>query len=224
MYVFGTYFDQNKGQATNYVTNIARSPGKTIVTLKNALPFPVTNNQVAFSQLSDLAMLEETSGSMVFGGAGFFADASQQGLTGTLATTQANLENQINAALNRGVAVVPSTTKIRGPLSPSTNGYTTKYWGTQSNWYPAGQPQNLFSLFLHTATIGGSPIFVRPNHPASTNGGALMGSAYGFSFDENPGPVPPVPSGQPEVPSKFDPVPPGTTTITVTLGPWMTIA
>ena len=46
-----------------------------------------------------------------------------------------------------------------------------------------------------------------------------MGAAYGFAYDENGGPMPPV-IGGPEVPSKFDgTVSPGCS-VQVTLGPW----
>jgi hypothetical protein len=47
-----------------------------------------------------------------------------------------------------------------------------------------------------------------------------MGQAYGFAYDENAGPVPPAPQGQPEVPSKFDPLPSGANVLTITLGAW----
>jgi hypothetical protein len=119
------------------------------------------------------------------------------------------------------VAVVPGPS---GPLSSSSNGYATQYWGTETNWYPIGQPANLFSWFLHTAEIKSDPIFIRPRNAVGDKNGALMGSAYGFAFDENPGPVPPAPAGQPEIPSKFDPVPAGTTEITITLDPWVSTA
>ncbi|MDG3002189.1 hypothetical protein [Paludisphaera mucosa] len=221
MYVFGQYFDQAAGLATNFVTSLARDKsGKVVVTLKNPLPFAVTGDQLVFSQLPYTGTMKLTRGAMVFGGAGLFADAVQQGVTGAQIAVLGNLENQIVSALNRGVAVVPGTTGAPGPMTPSTDGSTTRYWGTESNWYPPGQPQNLFSLFLHTATVGGSPIFVRPAKPAVAKTGAPMAMAYGFSFDENPGPVPPAPTGQAQVPAKFDPVPDGTTTITVTLGAW----
>jgi hypothetical protein len=217
MYVFGQFFDQSNGAATNYITEISTSAGQTVVTLKNPLPFAVSNNQVVFSRVPYLSILQLTSGGMVFGNTGFFADANLQGLVDDPAATLGNLENQIVSALNRGVAVVPGPS---GPLSPSSNGFATQYWGTQSNWYPIGQPENLFSWFLHTGVINNDPIYLRPANPAKGRNGALMGSAYGFAFDENPGPVPPAPAGQPEVPSKFDPVPVGTDKITITLGPW----
>ena len=49
-----------------------------------------------------------------------------------------------------------------------------------------------------------------------------MGQAYGFGYDETPShPAPPSGYSQfPNVPSKFDPVPSGTSTINITFGPW----
>ncbi len=195
------------------------SGGQTVITLNQPLAGPVTNDRVVFSQVPYLAIMQNTSGEMVFGNTGFFADTLEQGYPNNSpqATTLGNIENQIVSAFNRGVAVVPGPA---GPLSPSSNGFATQYWGTETNWYPIGQTGNLFSWFLHTATIKTDPIFLRPPNPARDHNGNLMGMAYGFAFDENPGPVPPAPPNQPEVPSKFDPVPAGTTEITITLDSW----
>lgn len=221
MYVFGQHFDQQDGKATNYITGISRDrSGNTVVTLKHALPWAVADDQVVFSPIPDLSIMKASSGAMTFGASGFFADATTQGETGVAATVLLDIENQIDAALNRGVAVVPSVQGMPGPLTPSQTGYASQYWGTESNWYPAGQTQNEFALFMHTATIDNAAIFVRPTNPASTKTGAPMGMAYGFSYDENPGPVPPAPANQAQVPSKFDPVPAATRSITITLGPW----
>jgi hypothetical protein len=217
MYVFGAGFDQANGAATDYITDITPMGSQTVITLKNPLSSPVTNVQVVFSHVPDLSIMQLTSGEMVFGNTGFFADTNLQGLVGDAANTLGNLENQIVSAFNRGVAVVPGP---MGPLDPSSDGFATKYWGTETNWYPAGQPENVFSLFLHTAVIKTDPIYLRPPNPVTDKNGALMGSAYGFAYDENPGPVPPAPSKQPEVPSKFDPVMEGTTEITITLDSW----
>ncbi|MEI6411571.1 MAG: hypothetical protein WCR52_19435 [Bacteroidota bacterium] len=64
------------------------------------------------------------------------------------------------------------------------------------------------------------PIFIQAEHSTTCARGTTMGQAYGFAYDENAGPIPPAPAGQPEVPSKFDPLPPGTSGMTITLGPW----
>jgi hypothetical protein len=219
MYAFGQFFDQDKGLATNFITNIETKDGETTITLKNNLPPNITNVQVVFSHLPYLSVLENTSGEIVFGNTGLFADGVQQGLTGDALATFGNIENQIVSAFNRGVAVVPGPD---GPLSSSTDGRATKYWGTETNWYPAGQPENLFALFLHSATIKDQPIFLRQASPVKDARGNLMGLAYGFAFDEAPGPVPPVPAGQPNVSSKFEPVPDGAMTIKIILDPWGT--
>jgi hypothetical protein len=140
----------------------------------------------------------ETATEMVFGNDGVFADTRPAAVNGGNVAVALNLQQQVAAALNRGVA-------LAAPYVPGT-GSSSKYWGTEANWYAAGV-YNVFAKFLHQATIGGVLIFVD-------------GRAYGFGYDENPGPVPPAPAGQPPVPSKFDPVPVGTTTVTITLGPW----
>jgi hypothetical protein len=150
-----------------------------------------------------------SAGGMVFANNGVFADPSANAINGGNSTIALNLQNQIVSALNRGVAIAP------GAIGGGAAGYSSAYWGTESNWYPANTTQNLFSKFMHTGQVAGTPIFTQP--AGAMNG---MGQAYGFAYDENPGPVPPAPVGQPSVPSKFDPVPNGTTTVTVTLGPW----
>lgn len=154
----------------------------------------------------------ETAGEMVFANDGVFNDIS----TNVMTTSAANqsyvalgLERDIVSALNRGVA-------LSGPFNGAA-GSDSLYWGTETNWYPAGQTENLFSMFMHTGTVNGQPIFALPSGAVADAQGALMGSAYGFAYDENPGHGP---AGQPNVPSKFDPVPAGTTTATITLGPW----
>jgi hypothetical protein len=159
----------------------------------------------------------ETAGEMVFANDGVFNDTStnvmlaQNGSSNpTPSQVALGLERDIVAALNRGVALLGPTDGL--------NGDDSTYWGTETNWYPAGQTENLFSLFMHTGTVNGTPIFVLPSGAVKDAQGTLMGSAYGFAFDENPTHGPP---GQPNVPSKFDPVPTGTTSVTITLGPWL---
>jgi hypothetical protein len=120
----------------------------------------------------------------------------------------AGLENNIAAALNRGVA-------LEG-LNPTQSGGTSSAWNNEHNWYPAltaGNYENLFALFQHTATINGTPIFTLPSNWTTDAQGAPMAQAYGFAYDENP------PTG-PNVPSKFDGANTNTTSIAITLGPW----
>lgn len=179
------------------------------VILNENLGVPTAHAQYVFSKVPNLFL---TSGAMVFGNIGVFADdVVQFPSDGDSQTVLANLENQIVTALNRGVATL-------GPASGSP-GYTSDYWNRETGWYPRGKPQNLFSLFMHTGQVGKTPIFVQPNPRVQNARKEFMGQAYGFAYDESPGPVPGVAS-QPAVPSKFDPAPAGTTTATITLGPW----
>lgn len=211
MYVMGAGVDPNSTQ----VTEITLDDQKRITAVGTSLPTqPVPNpaaSQYGFSKLPGLFM---TSGAMVLANAGVFAYAGD--LDSDAATVAENLQNQLVSALNRGVALIAPTT--------GDPGYTSGYWATQTNWYPAGSTQNLFSLFMHTATAatGSSttPIFLQPSGAVTCARGDTMGQAYGFAYDENAGPVPPGPTGQPDVPSKYDPLPDGTTTVTITLGPW----
>jgi hypothetical protein len=158
----------------------------------------------------------ETAGEMVFANDGVFNDTSsnvllaQNGSTSPTPTQVAlGLQRDLVSALNRGVALLGPTDGLLGDAST--------YWGTETNWYPAGQTENLFSMFMHAGTVNGVPIFALPNGAVTNAQGMLMGSAYGFAYDENPGHGP---ANQPNVPSKFDPVPAGATTATITLGPW----
>jgi hypothetical protein len=158
----------------------------------------------------------ESAGEMVFANDGVFNDVSANVIVAgnsngqvPPATVVLGLERDLVAALNRGVALLGPTDGL--------NGDDSVYWGTQTNWYPAGQAENLFAMFMHTGTVNGTPFFTLPGNAVSDARGMKMGSAYGFAYDETP---PHGPAGQPTVPSKFDPVPAGTTTITITLGPW----
>jgi len=184
----------------------------TSIVLATDLMQPAPKSQYLFSKVNDIFL---TSGNQVFGNFGLFAytggvsDADEQ-------TVLKALQNQIVTAFNRGVA-------LSGPTS-GTKGYSTEYWGTQTNWYPVGKPQNIFSLFMHTATTNDTaktPLFIQATGSTTCSRGTTMGQSYGFAYDENAGPVPPAPTGQPEVPSKFDPLPSGAATVTITLGPWL---
>lgn len=128
----------------------------------------------------------------------------------------------ISGAMNRGVALV---------TCPRT--YTWQCWQDETYWYPTTTSltfpdisQNLFSQWIHTATIGGKPMFVRPPNAVKSassapGGGTLMGMAYGFSNDENPTP-PATNPPQPEVPSKMDQTVQYVSGGSITFGPWVT--
>lgn len=203
-----------QGVGTNTTTKI-----QSLVTQKNGIGGVVLNQDLGVPGLqhtqyvfSKVPGLFYSSGAMVFGNEGVFADGAAQFPSDSASSTVLeNLENQIVTALNRGVATL-------GPASGNP-GYTSAYWFTETNWYPAGKPQNLFSLFMHTGKIAKVGIFTQPSPAAKNARGQLMGQAYGFAFDESPAVVSGL-STQPPVPSKFDPAPAGTTAITVTLGPW----
>ena len=134
------------------------------------------------------------------------------------------LDLLISGAMNRGVTLVNCGSNP-----------TWTCWQDETYWYPtqvsATFPdisQNLFSQWLHTATIGGIPMFVQPPNAVKSAGatpgtGSLMGMAYGFSNDENPTPPVDPSNPQPEVPAKMDGTivfgTPGT--YQVTLSPWL---
>jgi len=170
------------------------------------------------------------AGYQVFANDGVFNDTStnvmvaQNSNTGPTPTQVAlGLERDIVSALNRGVALkAPSGTMNR------TAGDTSYYWAVETNWYPfttsdmgTSDVQNDFSLFMHTASVADStPIFTQPAGAVETPQNLTMGQAYGFAYDENPVHASPSTGNQPTVPSKFDPAPSTTATITITVGPW----
>jgi hypothetical protein len=137
----------------------------------------------------------------------------------------ARLDLLISGAMNRGVTLVNCGSN---PI--------WKCWQDETYWYPTQASatlfpditQNLFSQWLHTATIGGIPMFVQPPNAVKSAGatpgtGSLMGMAYGFSNDENPTPQVYPLNPQPEVPSKMDQtiVFGSSGTYQVTLSPWV---
>ncbi len=170
----------------------------TSITFDADLLNPAPGSQYRFSKVQSMFY---TSGNMVFANQGVFAYA--EGLTQDQGTVIKNLQNQIVTAFNRGVAL----------LSKDKLGDATAQWGIQTDWYPEGVKQNIFSLFMHTAKVGDTPIFLQASGSVTCARSTTMGQAYGFAYDEN-APTPP------EVPSKFDPLPSDTTTITITLGSW----
>lgn len=106
----------------------------------------------------------ETAAQMVFGNDGVFGDANLQTYNGnTLSANQqsvlADLENQVVAALNRGIANLYNT---------------TAQWQDSSNYYPTGQVSNSYAQFLHTQSISGTPVFID-------------GKAYAIAYDDQGG-------------------------------------
>lgn len=109
----------------------------------------------------------ETAGQMVFGNDGVFTDASLQLQPGSLTPYDsgqigvlADLENQIVAALNRGIANLYST--------------TADWQNPPGGYYPDGQVSNLYAKFLHQQAINGTPIFID-------------GKAYAIAYDDQAG-------------------------------------
>ena len=151
----------------------------------------------------------ESAGCMVFANDGVFADASANAVLAGPAFVALGLQRDIVAALNRGVALRGGTDGLRGSNS--------QYWGIERNWYPARSTYNVFSRFMHTASVGTQKIFVLPRPAVKDAQGSKMGQSYGFGYDESPVHSTP---GQPNVPSKFDPVPNTARTIALTFGPW----
>jgi len=209
MYVSGAGVDPN----TTTVKSVTRDAGNNITGVmisgtETGKPAP---SQYGFSKIPGMFM---SGGAMAFANAGVFAYSGSY--AAEQATVVLNLQNQLVSALNRGVA--------NAAPNAGADGYSSQYWGTQTNWYPSDTTQNLFSLFMHTATVSAStdeiPAFIQATGSAACARGTTMGQAYGFAYDENAGPVPPAPQGQPEVPSKFDPLPSGANVLTITLGAW----
>ena len=153
-----------------------------------------------------------SSGHMTFAGLGLFADGPYRYSDKNIQTIVNGLENQISTALNRGVALVKST-------DTTSNGRTTTSWGKETNWYPANQPQNLFSYFMHTAKVGSQNIFALPKNAVKSAQGDYMAQAYGFAYDEDPIEI--QQTNQPPVPAEFSGAfPTGTTQLKLELGPW----
>ncbi|MCC7326918.1 MAG: hypothetical protein IT521_08960 [Burkholderiales bacterium] len=177
-----------------------------------------------YTALSNAGLLSATAGS-------YNADTGYNAVV-------ARLGFLISGAMNRGVALVNCNSN--SPLSAQALPIW-KCWQDETYWYPTAVSttfpditQNLFSRWMHTATISGTPMFLQPPSPIDSAGsvagtGKPMGMAYGFSNDENPTPTVPNPpatiSPQPEVPSKLDGTVvygPSGTSYTITFGPWVT--
>lgn len=160
-----------------------------------------------------------SSGAMVFDNSGLLSDDNYE-TDPNRQKLLASIERDIATALVRGVAVnVPKS-------SSTSDGHSTIHWEHETNWYPAGQPQSLYSLYMHTYTIGGSdkPIYSRPPNPEKCARGTTMAMCYGFGYDENPGKGGVQSPAQ--VPTEWGPVPTAymqdntTVGMTFTFGAW----
>ncbi len=87
----------------------------------------------------------ESPGEMVFGNDGAFDDAANQldpttgkALSANQRSALGNIEDQLVAALNRGIADV------------SFSGDTTTAWTTASHFYPSGHEANAYAAFMHS--------------------------------------------------------------------------
>lgn len=175
---------------------------------------PDATKHATYTALKTAGLL--SSNAATYGGVGYNAVVARLGFL-------------IAAAMTRGVSQVSCSRT-----------YTWQCWQDETYWYPtaaggayADITQSIFSSWMHTATIGGQPMFLQPpgavQSASSTPGtGKTMGSAYGLANDENPTPTVPSPPAasapQPEVPSKFDGtvVYGGAGPYEITFGPWVT--
>jgi hypothetical protein len=219
--------------------NASYCDGNPCITMTTANGIPNPNfNHWAFTNIQSGGGLNrwETSGQMVFGNDGPFA-AWSPGYIGqgtNLSIVALSIERNIVWAFSHGIANCNNVT-MNTVLEPSfcssitatsiinANGANPSdmYWAKQTNWYPAGGPQDYYAQYLHTAQLQGNNIFVVPNNYianppqpacgttingiADSNQGIPMGTAYGFAYDENPDYLSSEPA---QVPSKLDPIPP----------------
>lgn len=116
-----------------------------------------------------------SSGLMVFGNLGAFADGSSQAVTGQISGTNASgqilldIENSIVSAFNRGIAnTVPAGTDVTSAWNDNTTFYPTPSQDG-SNW------SNFYAGFLHNDTV------------SVTAPGSSVGLAYGFAYDDQGG-------------------------------------
>mgnify|MGYP001791342321 CR=1 FL=1 len=212
--VKGMYVSSGGGSTdgTTQITAITKLNNTiTSVTLNSSTDYP-NYFQYKFSKAP--TNYYYSPGHMTFAGIGLFADGVFRYSNANDQVVVKGLENQISTALNRGVALLsfPDTTSA---------GRTTKNWGDETKWYPAGQPQNMFSYFMHTAKVDTKTIFSLPKNAVKSARGTYMAKAYGFAYDENP--IGGNQGNQPQVPSEFTGAfPKKTEKLKLVLGPWKT--
>jgi len=138
----------------------------------NLPPPPAYFTNSSLGQLS----LTMTPGEMVFGSGGTFADNNLQwnasantfvtSINGLYSNLQANVENQIVSALNRGMTSLGNTTT-------AWSGNSSQYYGGANQ----SDPYNAYAAFLHSS-------FTLGNLSGNI---AIDKRAYGFAFDDQNG-------------------------------------
>ncbi|MFY7669640.1 IPT/TIG domain-containing protein [Tenacibaculum sp. MEBiC06402] len=194
------------------IQHINKNAANEIVSLKLNTDIKCTSPSAQYKFSKAPTNYYYSSGHMTFAGIGLFADGPYRYSDKNIQTIVNGLENQISTALNRGVALIK-------PTDTGTPGRTTTGWGKETNWYPKGQPQNLFSYFMHTAKVGKQNIFALPKNAVKSAQKEYMAQAYGFAYDEDPIEI--TKTNQPPVPAEFSGAyPTGTTQLKLVLGPW----
>ncbi len=147
-----------------------------------------------------IATASESPGEMVFGNDGVFDDAASQldpttgmALSANQQSALGNIEDQLVAALNRGIADV------------SFSGDTTTAWTTASNFYPSGHEANAYAAFMHSNAYP-------TGNPAGQGTAVFVNNqSYAFAYDDQGGFASSFGFGMQST---------SQTTLAVTLGPW----
>jgi hypothetical protein len=137
---------------------------------KNGAP-----NQSLYQSLAAPSWLTsgQTSGFMILANNGVFTDSgAQPGLTSDQQSILGNIENQLVAALNRGVANVALA-------APYQN--NTELWQDPSQQYPSGKTANAYAAFMHTHKSNSKTIFLGAAKPAQS---LDYGFAYAIAYDD----------------------------------------
>ncbi|MBS1913342.1 MAG: hypothetical protein JST22_15245 [Bacteroidetes bacterium] len=177
----------------------------------NWYPAAMSDSSAPQNQFSLFMHTAQVSGVLVFtspGGTPAAIAASPNGATVSGTTVTITTTGAHGLATNNWVAIqnvacagYNGTFQVTGAPTSTTFTYTV----------PSGIASTLTPSGSGSATGGA----------AATPQGALMGQAYGFAYDESPVHSA---SGQPNVPSKYDPAPAGTATVDIVFGPWGTAA
>lgn len=144
--------------------------------------------------LATMGKTQESPGQMVLANDGVFADNAYQPATMSNPTASqilGNLENQLVAALNRGIATLSV---------PSGYANNTAFWQDPTQHYPTGQTVNLYAKYLHQGqvNVGGTPTRIERN-----------GLVYAIGFDDQ--------GNQGSILINI----PNPVSVTITFGPWL---